>query len=166
MNNDYDTKPAHEAIDRIWELAAKMRTCMLITAAQTQLNARPMSAHVKREDHAIYFLDKTGSPKEIQIAENPSVMLAFVDNDANKFISIRGTAEVTNDRALIKDLWNSFYKAWWDSEDDPEIRVITFRPESGELWDGLNNLMTSGAMLVSAVTGNAPKLGENAKVNL
>ena len=165
-NNDYRTKPTGESIDRIWELAEDMRTCMLVTRDGSRYAARPMSAHVKHEDHAIYFLDRTGSEKERQIAQSPDVLLSFADNGGNKFISLRGRAVVTNDRALIKDLWTPFYKAWWDSENDPDIRVITFTPDEGELWDGLNNILASGAMLVSAVTGAKPNLGENAKVDL
>lgn len=165
-NKDYRPKPAAESIDRIWDLAESIRTCVLVTRDGESFGGRPMSAHVKREDHAVYFLDATGSEKEKQIAASPEVLLAFADKDGNKFVSMRGRAVVTNDRALIRELWSLFYKAWWDSEDDPDIRVITFTPGEGELWDGLNNIIATGAMLVSAVTGAKPTLGENAKVDL
>jgi general stress protein 26 len=165
-NKDYKIKPTPESIDRIWELAEKMRTCMLVTMDINQPAARPMSAHVKREEHAVYFLDAAGSGKEQQLAANPAAMLAFADNGSNKFVTLRGRAAVSNDRALIAALWSDLYKAWWDSENDPEIRVITFTPDEGEIWDGLNNILASGAMLMSAITGAKPNLGETAKVDL
>lgn len=166
MNNNYGTKPEAESIARIWEIAASTRTCMLITQEDGKPAARPMSAHVIREEHAIYFLDETGSAKERQINANAQAMLAFVDKDSNEYVTLRGHAAVSNDREKIRALWSPFYKAWWDSEDDPSIRLITFTPEDGQLWDGLNNLFASGAMLLSAITGAKPKLCEMAKVEI
>lgn len=166
-NSDNSNKTADPAtdIDRVWSLAKDIRTCMLVTQSN-ELRARPMSAHVVQEEEAIYFLDKAGSAKEFEIEGHAGVVLIFADNDKNKFITLHGTARVTNDREKIRALWSNFYKAYFDSAEDPNIHLITVVPQKAELWDGLNNIAASGAMLVSAITGAKPVLGHEAEVRL
>ena len=49
---------------------------------------------------------------------------------------------------------------------DPDIRLITVRPDQAELWDSPNLLVSTALMLSAAVTGAKPKIGDNAKVSL
>ena len=76
--------------------------------------------------------------KDEQIARFPGVMLAFSDNRDHDYVVITGTACVSNDMAKIKELWVSADKAWWDSADDPVIRVIIVEPDDAEIWKGPN----------------------------
>ncbi len=160
-----DMTPA-EVIDRVWELAKKIDICMFDTWDGERQQARPLSSRVFRDEHAIYFLVSAGSNKIGQIEQYPVVNLAYADTGSMKFVSITGQAAVSNDRAKIKDLWSAFDKAWWDDEKDPDIRLITVSPESAELWDSPNKAIAFSAMLVSAVTGAKPKMGDNATVEL
>ena len=77
-----------------------------------------------------------------------------------------GKATISNDRDRIRDLWSPFAKAFWDSPDDPGIRVIRMTPEDAELWDSPGRIVSTVSMLTSAVTGKSPKVGENAKIVL
>ncbi|MCW5714781.1 MAG: pyridoxamine 5'-phosphate oxidase family protein [Bauldia sp.] len=43
---------------------------------------------------------------------------------------------MANDRAKIKELWTPFARAWWESADDPDIRVLTVTPSKSEIWEG------------------------------
>ena len=54
------------------------------------------------------------------------------------------------------------HKAWWDSADDPSIRLVTVRPTEAELWDGPNKVAAAVLMLTAAVTGSKPKMGDHA----
>jgi general stress protein 26 len=155
-----------EVIDRVWELAKKTDICMFVTWDGTRQQARPLSSRVFRDEHAIYFLVSATGNKIEQIEEFPVVDLAYSDLGAMKFVSISGTAVVSNDRAKIKDLWSAFDKAWWDDETDPDIRLLTVTPETAELWDSPNKAIAFSAMLVSAVTGAKPKMGDNATVRM
>ena len=71
-----------------------------------------------------------------------------------------------NDRAKIKEIWTATSKAWWESEDDPAIRLVTFTPDRAELWDGPNMVVATVLMLTAAVTGAKPKIGDHAKVSI
>lgn len=158
--------PADEAVDRIWELADKIDICMFTTWDGKQQRSRPMSARIRREENAIYFLTDLEGHKLTEIEKFQHVSLAWADNGGHKYAVIAGEAEVLNDRALIADLWENFDKAWWDDENDPQIRVLRVTPEDGEVWDSPNMVVATAKMLVAAATGAKPDMGETAKVRM
>ena len=164
-HHDNDKTP-EEARERIWELAKKIDICMFTTWDGERQRSRPLSARVFKEEHAIYFLVDEDGAKNWQVEKFPFVSCAWADNDGHKYVVISGSAVVTNDRAKIKELWNDFDKAWWDDENDPSIRLLTVTPEDAELWDSPNKLIATAKMAFSAVTGKAPEMGDNEKVNL
>jgi general stress protein 26 len=160
------SKEHSEHIDRIWELAKRIGTAMFVTWDGERQRARPLAAHVEKDEGAIYFLTDVHGEKDDQIAEFPYVSVNFADHKHSKFVALTGKASVTNDRARIKQLWSLFAKAWWDSPDDPAIRVIRLVPDDAELWDSPGRIVTTISMLAAAVTGRSSKIGENAKVTL
>ena len=160
-----DMTPA-EVVDRVWELAKKIDFCMFVTWDGDRQQARPLSSRVFRDEHAIYFLVSADGHKIEQVERFPVVNLAYADTGAMKYVSISGTARVSNDRAKIKDLWSNFDKAWWDDENDPDIRLLTVSPERAELWDSPGKAIALATMLTAAVTGAKPKMGDNATVSI
>ncbi|WP_363377314.1 pyridoxamine 5'-phosphate oxidase family protein [Brevundimonas sp.] len=78
----------------------------------------------------------------------------------------RRTAVLTNDRAKIAELFTKSDEAWWEDKDDPTIRLLTVTPERGELWDSPGKAVALVKMVKAVVTGDAPKMGDNAKVDL
>lgn len=46
------------------------------------------------------------------------------------------------------------------------IRLLTVTPKRGEIWDSPGALVSGAKMLMVAVTGAAPKLGDNAAVKM
>ena len=48
----------------------------------------------------------------------------------------------------------------------PGIRLLTVTPETAELWDSPNKAIAFSAMLVAAVTGAKPRMGDNATVRI
>ena len=151
-------------IDRVWELAERIGICMFITWDGERQRARPLAAHIDRKEHAIDFLTDVDGHKDEQVAKFPTVSLAFSDGKKNRYVAITGKAEISNDRDRIKALWNPWAKAWWDSAEDPKIRVIRVTPEDAELWDSPGRVASTVAMLAAVLTGKSPKLLDNAKV--
>ena len=151
-------------IDRVWHLAERIGICMFITWDGERQRARPLAAHVKRDEHALYFLSDVEGHKDNEIEKFPTVSLAFADTRRVKYVAITGKAAISNDRAQIKDLWNPWAKAWWNSADDPNIRVIKVSPEDAELWDSPGRIAATVAMLSAVLTGKSPKLLDNAKL--
>lgn len=157
---------AAELQDRIWELAKEIDICMFVTWDGEYNRARPLSARVHRDENAIYFLVNDDSPKNEQLAEYPKVTMAWTDSGRYKFVTVSGHAEVSNDRDKIAKLWERTDEAWWDSAQDPDIRLITVTPDEGELWDSPGRIIATAKMALAAVTGAKPDFGDNAKVDL
>jgi len=151
-------------IDRVWDLMKKIGFAMLVTRDGDKLRARPMSAYLERESNTIYFLTDVRRHKDDEIARNPNINLSFADAGSQKYVSVSGTAVVSNDRARIKELFSTPAKAWWDSADDPNIRVLKISPEDAEFWDSPGTVISYVKMAAAALTGTRPDIGENRKV--
>jgi general stress protein 26 len=151
-------------IDRTWELMKKIGFAMLVTRDGDKLRARPMSAYLDRDANEIYFLSDARHHKDDEIAKNPNVNLSFADAGDQKYVSVSGTAVVSNDRAKIKELFTTTAKAWWDSAEDPNIRVLKISPDDAEFWDSPGTVISYVKMAAAAVTGTRPDVGINRKV--
>lgn len=155
---------ANDDIDRVWDLMKKIGFAMLVTRDGEKLRARPMSAYLERDSNTILFLTDARRHKDDEIARNPNVNLSFADAGSQKYVSIGGIAAVSNDRAKIRELFSTPAKAWWDSADDPNIRVLKVTPEDAEFWDSPGTVISYVKMAAAAVTGTRPDIGENRKV--
>jgi general stress protein 26 len=163
-NEEQSSKSPAEFVDRTWDLAKSIGMALLTTWDGREQSLRPMSAHVSRDDNAIYFLAGDDSPPVLHIEKFDFVVLGFAEG--KKCVSINGRARVSNDRAQIKELWSPLAKAWWDSAEDPRIRLIVVTPHKAELWDSPNSLVAGAIMLTAAATGTKPAVGDHAKVKL
>jgi len=157
---------AEDDNDKVWNLAEKIGFCMLATQSGTDLKARPMAAYAERIENTFYFLTDVASHKDEEVSRHPNVCLAFADSKGQKYVSISGVAEVQNDREKIRDLWATPAKAWWDSPDDPSIRILKVTPSSAEYWDSPGTVISYIKMAAAAVTSSKPDMGENAKVQM
>jgi general stress protein 26 len=160
MTDDNTTRDT----DRAWELMKKIGFAMLVTRDGDKLRARPMSAYLERESNAIYFLTDARRHKDEEIARDPNINLSFANAGDQKYVSVTGTAVVSNDRARIKQLFSTPAKAWWDSAEDPNIRVLKITPDDAEFWDSPGSVISYVKMAAAAVTGTRPDLGDNRKV--
>ncbi len=151
-------------VDRVWELMKKIGFAMLVTQDGDKLRARPMSAHPERENHAVYFLTDARRHKDEEIARNPHVNLSFADAGHQKYVSVTGTAVISNDRAKIKQLFSMPAKAWWDSAEDSNIRLLKVTPDDAEFWDLPGSVISYVKMAAAAVRGTRPEIGDNRKV--
>jgi general stress protein 26 len=162
MANDNTVRDA----DRAWELMKKIGFAMLVTHDGDKLRARPMSAYLERDNNAIYFLTDARRHKDEEIARNPGINLSFANPSDQKYVSVTGTAVVSNDRAKIKQLFSTPAKAWWESADDPNIRVLKITPDDAEFWDSPGSVISYVKMAAAAVSGTRPDLGDNRKVSM
>jgi len=165
MAND-NARDVERDQERVWQLMKKIGFAMLVTHDGDKLRARPMSAYVERDDNTIYFLTDARRHKDEEIARNPGINLSFADAGSQTYVSLTGTASVSNDRAKIKDLFSTAAKAWWDSPDDPNIRVLKITPDDAEFWDSPGTVISYVKMAAAAISGSRPEIGDNRKVSL
>jgi general stress protein 26 len=166
MERRYGQRQHRRDTDRVWDLMKKIGFAMLVTHDGDKLRARPMSAYLERDNNAIYFLTAARRHKDEEIARNPNINLSFANPSDQKYVSLTGTAVVSNDRAKIKQLFSTPAKAWWDSAEDPNIRVLKVTPDDAEFWDSPGSVISHVKMAAAAVSGTRPDLGDNRKVAL
>ncbi|WP_309083507.1 pyridoxamine 5'-phosphate oxidase family protein [Chelativorans sp.] len=151
--------------ERVWELVRKIGICMLVSRDGDDLRSRPMAAYFDRDTHIIYFLTDADSHKKEELERDPHVALAFADTGSQTYLSVTGIAEILNDREKVRELWSTPAKAWWDSPDDPKIRVLKVVPQDAQYWDSPGTIISYVKMAAAAVSSTRPAMGENAKVN-
>jgi len=159
-------KPDPEDVDRVWRLMEKIGICMLASRDGEAIRARPMGPIPRQAENTVYFLTDTEGHKGAEIAGDASVSLIFADPPHGKFLAVTGRARVLNDRALIAELWNTEAEAFWQSADDPRVRVIEVKPDDAQFWEGPHGVVASVQMAIAAATAMPPVLGDQRKVDL
>ncbi len=156
----------NDDVTRVWDLVEKIGFCMFTSQDGEELRSRPMAAYVEREEGRICFLTDAKDHKDDEVAARPNVNLAFADAGSHTYVSVTGRARVSNDREKIRDLFNVPAKAWWDSPDDPNIRLLTVTPVDAQYWDSPGTVRAYIKMAAAAVTSARPAMGDNAKVDM
>ena len=151
---------------RVWQLMDKIGFCMLASRDGEAIRSRPMAAYVCEEDEAVYFLTDAESAKDEEIEKDPHVNLSFADASAQTYVSVTGLASVSNDREKIRELWGTPAKAWWDSPEDPSLRILKVAPVDAQYWDSPGTVRSYARMAAAAVSSARPAMGDNEKVDM
>lgn len=154
-----------DAIDRIWTLADRIDPCLLGTWDGEEQQSRPVYARVRRGEGRIYVLTDINGHKHRQIEAHPKVTLSFADIHANEYVVVHGTARVSQDRAKIAEVWTFKDASFWDTPENPDLRLIEVTPEAAELWDGSNIAVTGVKALAERLLGADVELVANRKVD-
>lgn len=86
-------------------------TCTLVTVDDnTHPFARVMDPLDPDENFEVWLATNSRSRKLLHIAANPNVVLHYVDQFDNGYVSLYGTAELIRDSAIITQRW----KKEWD----------------------------------------------------
>ena len=110
----------------------------------------------KVDEHGnFWFLSSDDSHKNEDIQEDPNVQLLFQGSKYSDFLSIYGTASISKDKAIIKELWEPILKTWFtEGEDDPRITVIKVEATEGYYWDNKHgNAVALAKTVVGAILG-------------
>jgi general stress protein 26 len=162
---DHQKSPA-ELEARVWELAKKIQFALFTTWDGQKQAQWPLTANADKDEGAFTFLVAYSGGRYEHLDQYPDVTLGFADPGGSKYLVVNGQAALTNDREKIKELWSPFAKAWWQSADDPDIRLLTVIPHEAEIWDSPNKLVATAIMLTAAATGTKPAVGNHGNVTL
>jgi general stress protein 26 len=154
------------AEDRVWEIVAKARICMMVTRHSGGLRGRPLEARLLPPDKAIFFLTDVRGLKDDEIVHDPHICLTFVYEPQKVYLSITGSASVQKDPHYARKLWNDEQQAWWpEGPEDEHVRLIKVSPRTAEMWDGPADGKKVGREIAKALTtGAEPDLGQNRKI--
>ena len=168
MSEQVPVLSSEEGIAKIAELIKNIQMAMLTTVGTDgPLHSRPMATQKKPFDGELLFLTADDTGKVYEIKKDAEVALTYVD-PKHTFLALSGRASISNDRTLIRELWNPSYKAWFPGgENDPTIRVLRVAVEHAEYWEAPSNAVVRNAkILARAVTGGKTAVGEHARVEL
>ena len=158
-----------EGRKKIGDLIKSIRITMMTTAASDgSFDSRPMATQETEFDGTVWFLTRGESGKVQEIENDAHVSLMYADPGNSKFVSAKGTASVSTDRAKIHELWNPMYKAWFpEGENDPHIAVLRVDVTEAQYWEASSSKLVRGLKYVAAAaTGGSVDLGETGTVNL
>jgi general stress protein 26 len=162
-DNDFHELSGEEGLKKIADLLKGIHIAMINTVASDgSISSRPMAVQDKTFDGTLWFLTRISSEKVDEIQQDQHVTLTFTDTSDAKYLVLKGRASVNQDRARIKELWNSMYNAWFPKgESDPEIAVLRVDVTEAEYWQASSSSLVRGAKyLAAAVTGGKTSIGE------
>jgi general stress protein 26 len=149
---------------RIFEMMKEFGNCMLVTQPPGGLHARPMSAIVDIEARSIHMLTDVRAAKDDEIESNSNVLLTF-SNGPSKNVALLAQAAISEDRALVKGLWNPGAQAFWpNGPTDPNVVAIVLTPTFGEYWEGNTGIVAAFKFAAAIAAGREVDAGENIKV--
>jgi general stress protein 26 len=156
-----------EGKKKIGELIKDVRICMLTTVAPDgSFDSRPMATQETEFDGTVWFLTRHESGKVREIENDAHVSLIYSNPSSHSYVSAKGRAQVSQDKAKIHELWNVMFKAWFpQGEDDPSIAVLKVEIEEAQYWEASSSKLVFGIKyLARAVTGGKVDVGETGKV--
>lgn len=136
--DNYEDLSGQKGVEKMKELVQKAGACFFCTkmSANESFSTRPMAVQKIDDDGNSWFLSAADSHKNAEIAADPSVQLLFQGSGYSDFLNVYGTASISKDKAIIKELWNPMLKTWFtEGIDDPRISVIKVVPEEAYYWD-------------------------------
>jgi general stress protein 26 len=165
LNDDENSASEQTRENRMWEIAAETDFCMFVTVEGNKPWARPMSTIARPKERLIYMLTDSTSVKDDHIKANPNVALAYASNPA--FLTVRGVAKLSSDKAKIKELWSPGAQVFWpEGPEAANVVIIAVTPHEAEYWDGDNRLVSTAKFAWALATGSTISPGENEKLRL
>ena len=131
-----------------------------------RLTSRPMTLQEVEFDGDLWFLAERDSHAVQHISASPEVNVGV--GSGGRWVSLTGDAEVVEDAAKKRELWNSAVDAWFpQGPDDDSIVLLKVHADSAEYWDAPGGRLATAFSFVKAkVTGERIEAGENEKVEL
>lgn len=158
----------NKQVARLWDVIEKVGVGMLTTVSERGLRARPLEARPDREAECILFVTDVRGSKDDELTRDHHAGLVFVDAGEKVYVSLAGEAVAFRDTHLATAIWRDSDSAWWpDGPDDPNVRVLRFKPYLAEYWDGPASREVVRLEFAKArATGEKPNLGQNRKVTI
>lgn len=170
-SSDPNRKPAPlgKKLDELYSLIEGIEIAMFTTRRPDgRLVSRPMATQTQAEGRDLWFVTDVESNKLDELGFDPQVNLAYYKDRTREWVSISGTASITQDRHLIHELYRKDWKAWFGDEggarnggpDDPRLALIFVDVESVVyLKVDKPKPMVLFEVARAMVTGNVPDVG-------
>jgi general stress protein 26 len=120
-------------LDELYDLIEGIEIAMFTTRrADGHLVSRPMATQTLAEGTDLWFVTDIESHKLDELESDPHVNLAYYKDRTREWVSVSGTAAISQDRRVIHELYRPDWKAWFGDQggardggpDDPRFALI------------------------------------------
>ena len=173
--NRSNAAPTDKKLDELYQLIDGNDIAMFTTRRPDgRLVSRPMATQERVSGMDLWFVTDISSDKLDELQGDPHVNLAYYNMKSREWVSVSGTATITQDRATIRKLYKPDWKAWFGDNggaedggpDDPRLALVMVEALSVEY---LVNTKPRPVVLFEVakalVTGSTPKVGEQRTLN-
>jgi general stress protein 26 len=167
---EQETVPTEKKLEQLYELIDGIEIAMLTSRRPDgSLVSRPMQTQARRSGTDLWFMTSIDSGKIEELLSEPQVNLGYYKDGTREYVSVSGRARVTQNKAMIHELYKPDWKAWLGDEggarnggpDDPRIALIVVEAESAYyLRANQPRLLTLFSVAKAMVTGDPPKAGD------
>jgi general stress protein 26 len=129
-------KSRADHLAKLMSILRSTETVMLMTHTEGTgaITGRPMALVEVDADGTIYLTTSIGSTKAIEVAADNRV--AVTVQTGKGIVAIEGEARLTQDRAIIDQLWKDSWRLWYpEGQHSPSIAIIVIEPVEGTYWD-------------------------------
>jgi general stress protein 26 len=168
-NRDNDVSTAKK-LDELYELIGGIEIAMFTTRRPDgHLVSRPMATQERVTGTDLWFVTDISSHKLDELESDPHVNLAYYNLKTREWVSVAGTAIVTQDRNMIEELYKPDWKAWFGDEGgerdggpgDPRLALILVEAHSVEyMVVNKPRPVVLFEVAKALVTGSTPDVGE------
>ena len=133
MSTDAAT-PTEKKLDELYALIGEMEFALFTTRRPDgMLVTRPMATQERGPDGDVWFVTNIETHKVDELEHDPHVCLGYLNDKTKEWVSVSGTATVSQDRERLRELYRPDWKAWFGDEggerdggpDDPRLALIT-----------------------------------------
>jgi general stress protein 26 len=169
------THATDKNIKDLYDLIDGIEIAMFTTRrSDGRLVSRPMATQTQAEGTDLWFVTDVESHKLDELEADPNVNLAYYRDRTKEWVSVSGTALVSQDRKVIHELYRPDWKAWFGDEggardggpDDPRLALILVDVQSVTyLKQDKPRPVILFELVKGMVTGKRPDLGEARQVS-
>ena len=160
---------ADTPVQKLDELVEGIKVALMTTRrADGHLVCRPMALQKKEPGADFWFVTARDGAKVAELRRDPHLNLGFYKDRTREYVSVAGTAVLTDDREIIRRLWAPDWKAWFGDEggardgsaEDPRLFLIGVKAHSAHFLSiDKPQAVVLFELVKGAVTGGKPDLG-------
>jgi general stress protein 26 len=154
-----------EIEEKFWKALDDSPFIMLGVEGERDGATQPMTAVFEDQDceaGVLWIFTAKDHDLTRAMGQSDRGMASYASKGHDLFASLRGTLQITDDRATVDRLWNPVIAQWYDGKDDPKLALVRFDVEDAKIW--LSDMEGFLKPALNKLLGRKPEAGMKDKV--